>query len=138
MYRFPENCVTENRNPLIPLEEKRSKVTIENSRREILSIVRIDGCVVTDNSLRCDYLMINENEYELFIELKGHDVEHAMRQLSCSVSKFSKKRKNIKLVCLVVTNRCPIGTTEIQKYKLYFKRKYDATLNISRNCSWSI
>jgi hypothetical protein len=73
----------------------------------LLSAVRhfqIDGDVVRDSqTLKCDYLLLNDDvKTAYFIELKGSDIQHAIKQLECTYSIFAGELLGYKALFRVV------------------------------------
>ena len=69
------------------------------------------------------------NGQEVYIELKGSDVKHAVEQLATTIQKLTDDMSVSKL-CFVASTRCPITSTQIQKFKKEFMQKYKANLTI--------
>jgi len=121
-------CKTATSSSKIVCEEKASKITFVNaSHQEVIKIL-VDGCAITEGA-RCDYLVLNGQGKEHFVELKGSDVSHAVEQLEASINILSANPRSEKL-CFIVSSRCPLLTTKIQDLKARFKKKYNATLII--------
>ncbi|OHB78858.1 MAG: hypothetical protein A2Z25_23750 [Planctomycetes bacterium RBG_16_55_9] len=121
-----ESLVTD---PLIVLQEKRSKITFNNPRRSTVRRVVVDGCVITKGP-RCDYLLINDSSVEHFVELKGSDVRHALAQLESSIRQVSADVREGQKKAFVISTRCPLASTEVQAQQFYFRKKYKTTLII--------
>lgn len=90
-------------------EEKKMKYQLENDIGAIISKYHIDGGVVSKDSEidRCDFLIVSQNcakkIKQVFVELKGKDVIHAMEQLKSSVTRFQIKgngNPQIRAVCV--------------------------------------
>lgn len=122
------NCCETTNNRLITLQEKRSKVIINNNDTKDINIIRIDGCVVT-NDTACDYMVVNNNT-EHYIELKGCDIIRAIEQIATTIDKISEKSAKIPKHSYIVTSRCPLASTEIQKQRIIFSKKLNSTLTI--------
>ena len=75
-----------------------------------VSQYKIDGNVVSDSSIRCDYLVMNEDRRNAYlIELKGSDIEHALDQLEVTAERLQKQLQGYciryRLVCSRVGGR---------------------------------
>ena len=123
------DCESIDRRPLIPLKEKRSRITFRNPRRAPVRHIVIDNCVITKGP-RCDYLLINESSVEHFVELKGSDICHALVQLEGSIKQISDDVREGQKKAFVISTKCPLASTEVQAQQLYFRKKYKATLII--------
>ena len=112
----------------------RSKFRIENPQRLEVRVIQVDDCVIKEE-LRCDYLVIvpgkdkSSDSQEIYFELKGSDVEHAIKQIATTIQKLDLSVSASKL-CFIASTRCPINSTQIQNLKKKFKKKYNAKLTI--------
>lgn len=122
---IPAECITRRSDPEIVFKENRSRFVVLNPHRQTLDSVRVDGCAIT-SGIRCDFLI--QNGVQAFIELKGSDVKHAVEQLVRSMEKLADKKK--KMFCFIVSTRCPLISTEIQKFKREFRKEWNADLQI--------
>ena len=83
-------------------------------------------------NLRCDKLLVEKEKLRFyFVELKGGDIEHAVKQLASSISdpKLNPDCSQDKIAFAVGKNHVPKISTQIQVWKKNFK-KSGATLNI--------
>jgi hypothetical protein len=123
----------------IVLREKLSKITFLNNAELPIRKIKIDGCVINNDEIRCDYVIIRELNEEIYIELKGSDVPHALKQIINTINLISDNVKLIKKLCFVVTMSCPLTSTEIQKQKLFFKNKFNSSLDIKHShCEFTL
>lgn len=129
-----QNCETVCCDPNIVVSDpssrnNRSKFRLYNLRRSRVKIVQVDDCFIKEG-IRCDYLLILSNNQEIYVELKGSDVKHAVEQISRSIDLLTcNNNLNVKL-CFISSTRCPINSTEIQNLKKKFRQKYNAQLII--------
>jgi hypothetical protein len=131
---FP-GCTQENENTKIPIidkdaKNKKSKLFIENPKKQKFKIVEIEDCVIQTGK-RCDWLVISPSGDLVFIELKGNKVEYAIQQIENTLSFIRNKCSlfnNRKITCIISCTRCPLSTTDIQNHKVKFKKKYKASL----------
>lgn len=114
----------------IVLKENRSKITFLNPHQEQILVVRIDGCMVKDERLRCDYGLVPWEGVEIYVELKGSDIDHAIKQLESSINILSESPQKTPKLCFIVSTRVPRQTTTAQKLQIYFKRKFNAQFRI--------
>lgn len=123
------DCEQITQQPILVLEESRSKMIFSNSARKGLRKVKVDGCLQI-KGIKCDYLVISETAVEHFVELKGADVRHATAQLEATIQITSSNPKNGKKHCFIVSTRCPLLTPEIQNLKARFKKLFNSSLTI--------
>lgn len=117
----------------ISLQEKRSCFRIKNSKKILVSVYEVDGCLLKleSDGPRCDYLvLIDDRDLEIFVELKGCDIGKAIKQLENSIQNLSENATALVKNCFVISTRIPKADTSAQKAKLLFKRKYNANLTI--------
>jgi len=130
MKSLPE-CEEYRTDKKIVLQENRSKITFLNLNQDKILKIKIDGCVINDNNvLRCDYAIVLCNEVEIYIELKGSDISHAVKQIESTITLLSEDSKKIRKLCFVVSTRVPKQTTSIQNLQIKFKRNFNASFRI--------
>jgi DNA-binding protein len=128
MQSFPE-CEEYKSDSEIVLKENKSKIIFLNPEHLEILVVSIDGCVIKEG-LRCDYMLLPNQNVEIYIELKGSDVSHAVKQLESTILKLSDNVQSKNKLCFVISTRCPKLSTEIQQLKTQFKKKFNANLQI--------
>lgn len=123
------SCRETSKKKIFVYEEKRSKLSLHNID-EVKSIsVKVDGCEIDDDTIRCDYLHIAKN-VESFIELKGQDLKHAIAQLINSIRRLSANPSTQTKVSYIICTRSPLSSAEIQNYKIEFRKKFNSELKI--------
>ena len=132
MKNFGE-CEKTSKNSKIVLSDSgsknnKSKFRLDNQKKAKIRVVRVDDCAIKQG-LRCDYLLILPDNLEIYVELKGKNVEHAVKQLESSIKQLTDSLSAEKL-CFVASTRFPITSPQIQKLKKNFKRNYNAKLTI--------
>lgn len=116
-------------------EKKSSKIVFINENSIELTKVQVDGCLDIQG-VKCDWLLIiNEPYIEIYIELKGSDVEHAFDQIENTIKIVSKNYKTVLKYCYIITTRCPITSTQIQVRAKSFKKNYNAVLKVKKTGS---
>jgi hypothetical protein len=128
MRNFPD-CEEYKNDQEIVLKENQSKVTFLNPKSKKIRVIRIDGCVIT-SGLRCDYAIVPNSSIEIYVELKGSDIRHAVEQLKSTISQVSENTQRKSKLCLIISTRCPVLSAEIQNLKRHFKDKYNASFQI--------
>ena len=112
----------------------RSKFRLENPQKLKIRVIQVDDCVIKQG-MRCDYLVIapskdkSSDSQEIYIELKGSDVKHAVEQIATTIQKLGSDSSAFKL-CFIASTRCPINSTQIQNLQKKFRKKYNAKLTI--------
>jgi len=132
MHSLP-HCQTISKDPLITLSEPKtkSKLVVSNPSRGKVIVIKVDGCVISDNgTLRCDYALDPLTGTEIYIELKGCNVNHAIEQLESTIKRLSVDPQKGPKLCIVVSTRVPRQGTNIQSLQLRFKSRYNARLRV--------
>lgn len=131
--RFPkcEEIVSDKR---ITRKENQSQIIIDNPNQFKVCVVQVDGCAIKEGR-RCDYLVIPDEQdikktLEIYIELKGSKILDAIEQLEATIKQLSDHPAKQEKLCIIISTRCPLSTPEIQKFKLSFKKKYNAKLEV--------
>ncbi|MEL7075230.1 MAG: hypothetical protein AAFY63_05000 [Cyanobacteria bacterium J06643_13] len=106
----------------------KSKFRLQNSGKTKVRVVEVDNCVITTGK-RCDYLLVLSDGRELYIELKGSQVNYAVEQIIASIPQLTAERSTEKLG-FICSTRCPISSTETQKLKKIAKKKHNLKLAI--------
>jgi hypothetical protein len=133
MKDFP-GCETVRKDSNISISDpcsrnNRSKFCLKNPKRASIKVVQVDGCAIQEG-IRCDNLLILPNGQEIYVELKGSDVEHAVEQIEKSIELLACNCHVLIKLCFIASTRCPITTAEIQNLKKKFRQKYNAQLTI--------
>jgi len=122
-------CRRNSNKKLFIYEEKRSKLTLENTNEVKSTSIIVDGCEINDHTIRCDFMHVAKN-VERYIELKGQDLEHAINQLKATILRLSSNSKSQPKISYIICTRSPLSSAEIQNYKLEFKKKFNSQLQI--------
>lgn len=123
-----EHCCTINRNKVEVFKENRSKLIIKNKDRVEATRIKVDGCEIT-NGVRCDFLYLIK-ELEIYIELKGQNIEHALRQIETTINKLSENPKFQKKKSFIICTRSPLNSASIQNIRFRFKKNFNSDLII--------
>lgn len=108
--------------------ERKSKMCFSNPNRRKVKKILVDNCLVTEGK-RCDFLLIDHNEVEHFVELKGKQVQYACTQIIETIKKISTDINALKF-SFIVSSACPLTTTEVQVFKAIFRKKYNSVLHV--------
>ncbi len=85
--------------------EQGKKVKLTPRRGENVYAVALDGCVFTDNKLKCDGLFLfcgRSQNVAVLVELKGTDIQQAFKQLAYvryKRSEYQSLREQFKIHC---------------------------------------
>ena len=124
------DCEETSKHPIIPCQGKNGRVTFKNPNRHPVLKADLDKCA-TIKGLRCDYLVVDRNGpkiEEIFVELKGSHITHAVKQLRSTIEQISKGKADLPKICYVSAKRVPVIRTVLQQHKDDFKIHFRATL----------
>ena len=127
-----QRCSDVSYNRIVVVEEKGKKFLINNPDGQIIIKVKVDGCVVTDSSERCDYIFEIGKPVQLafFVELKGAKIKKACSQLYTTLSRFNDRYSSVKKEAYIVASNTKISRPEIAKEKKRFKENLDTKLTL--------
>jgi hypothetical protein len=129
-------CSSFLRHKKIALSGKKTgKLYLLNPQERKVEKVEVDGCAITDG-LRCDWLvLINDRKphKEIYVELKGSKISHAVEQLEATINNLSANRTRLAKRCLVVFSRNPMTGTDVQKNKVKFLKNFNAVFQLVRD-----
>ena len=116
-------CEEPTNNLLISLKERRSKILFKNDAQRKVRKITIDGCYIK-NETCCDYLLINEEQTEHYVELKGSDLSRALEQIQATVQRVSECPKTKSKKAFIVTTRQPKITAKIANLRVSLRRDF--------------
>ncbi len=131
---LPDSSYTTTSESNIKFEENKSQITFSNKSQKKCLKINVDGGVYPKGgkNTRCDKLLVEKEKLRFyFVELKGADIEHAIKQLASSIcdSKLNPDCAQSKIAFAVGKNHFPATNPLIQGWMKKFK-KLDATLEI--------
>lgn len=129
----PQQGLMERKNLTIKEKGQVYRAKIDDKRKSAL--FDIDGNIITEGE-KCDKLVLVENSVpntwsEVFVELKGKDVHHAVGQLRSTISNpLFKHSSNTIIKARIVSASCPSNKSDIgiEKAKIEFRNKYKCEL----------
>lgn len=122
-------CKTTSKNKIFVFSEQRSQLTLINKDQVTSTKIHVDGCAIDDDGVRCDYLHLAK-EIEIYIELKGQDLNHAMHQIKRTIALLGSTSNGQRRISYIICTRSPLTSTEIQGYVREFRAKYNSKLII--------
>lgn len=127
------NCATSFTNRYVNVSENKRKFCLVNQNElEIIKVV-VDGCLITGSGKRCDYLFdFPTLNLIYYVELKGRDIESAVKQLKATLSFCRVMHDGKSKECHIVSSRVPLGP-KVQILKLEFLKTTGCGLRIKTN-----
>jgi len=115
-----ENCfefVNQNRLTVICTDHKSSTTFIyDNKSSDKLTKYKIDGCLISDEGAKCDFLLLNCNKKQsFFIELKGSDLIRAIEQIDRSIDMLIGSIEDFSINARIVLTR--VNTIDLRNTK---------------------
>jgi len=124
------DCITTVTHKNIVFSDKKSKCVfkIKNDQQRQIERHKVDGCLIKGEELKkCDWLAVDvASRCEIYIELKGKNIDKAVERLCASVDQLSTK-KTAKKLAYVIATRCPLSSVEIDELsaKIWRSHKLD-------------
>ena len=69
-------------------------------------------------------------ELECFIELKGQNINEAVKQIEATIKKLSRDQKKQKKKAYIICTRSPMTSKKIQNLSVLFRKRYNSDLII--------
>ncbi|NBP68858.1 MAG: hypothetical protein EBR30_20195 [Cytophagia bacterium] len=115
-----KNCseFTSDKRATVTCSDKKSSTTYiyNNPNSDRLSKYRVDGCLINDNSAKCDYLLLNcDKSKSYFIELKGSDLIRAVEQIDRSIDLLEHALADYSVSARIVVTR--VNTLDLKNTK---------------------
>lgn len=123
-------CESVSDKSKIKCGENNSIFYLINSNKELIEKITVDGCVYPrgGHELRCDYALNYHQEQDakqsltIFVELKGKDFKHALKQILATAND-AKFTINSKKYAVVVKSRFPSFDPGVEKLKSDLRRE---------------
>jgi hypothetical protein len=133
------NCSVERKDPIISVTEKGKTFRLDNPNRRPIVQVKVDGCLITGERERCDYLFEvpldppPPSHRICYVELKGKHVEKAISQIISTIEYTKQQYVKYKKEAYIVSSRVPTESPSTQAIRITLKRDYGAKLIIRCN-----
>lgn len=140
---FGNQCVHEKKykvcdSKIVVCENKR-KYLGENDSNKELSVYRVDGGILKEeaNKKACDYLicMYDTNSLTL-IELKGSDLDHAIKQIIDTVKRLKASKQIDSVQCIHSRIICKTSGRRLSKAPRTIQKEHDQL--IIKQCKGTI
>jgi len=127
-----EKCTSVVNDTRVVVQENRSSFELVNEARHTIEKILVDGCLITGNQERCDWLLVAKcnPEAAYFVELKGCDLKKAISQLGATLNATKARYKLIKRRCYAVTTRVPRQGPSVQMLARAFYKEHSVTLEV--------
>jgi len=136
---IPIECTSQSSGAKIVCNAKGRMITFLNPKRRRVVRYLIDDCAELRASLEnsacklCDFLVVDWRREEHYVELKGRNVEHALKQLKATIPQLSLANANGRVYCWIITTESPSTQSKFQVLKQKFEKQFKARLTIRTN-----
>jgi hypothetical protein len=137
--QIPRECTVSQSGKEIVCAEKGRKITFLNPNQRTVGKHTIDGCqrlrtFLSDaNCKLCDFLVVDWRCEEHYVELKGKNVEHALRQLQSTIIQVGSAHSKSRVYCWIITTESPPTQSKFQVLKQKFEKNFNARLAVYTN-----
>ena len=125
----------------VKVSEGARSANFVNAERLEYCKVRVDGCLLK-NQTAADFVVCCKGVGSVVVELKGVDVEHAVRQIEATlvaIAGCGDKSLPSKFAGLIICSRYPRIDTKLQRLKADFAKKHRAPIHVvAKNDSFDI
>ncbi len=119
-------------------KEKNRTFTIDKRKapKEQFCRIEVDNCLIKDGNIKkCDFVFVRcINNEHYFVELKGSDIKHAIKQLETTIKYFKQQAdlKKKQIFAYIVSNRVPSNSNQqFNSMKKRFMKNIGAGLKIA-------
>ncbi len=127
------HCISKTNQTLIVFKDPKakSKMEVRNPTSRSVELHRVDGCLI-DDGIRCDWKLVDEGTgREVYIELKGKGISHAVDQIVSSVVRLSRPGCDVRFAYVVCT-KSPLASAEIQILQKRLMKNYGIKLRVKK------
>lgn len=129
-----EDCIRTVCDSKPKVEENGRKAVFLNPGNAAIKKVRVDGCLIVDETLKADYIVSKPNVVDVIVELKGKDIDHAKDQIVATLA-FWKAHPpfSAKIAGLIICSRSPMSSSDLQVMKKKVKDQHGLLLTVHEN-----
>jgi hypothetical protein len=129
-----EDCIQSVCDSKPKVEENGRKAVFLNPERVPVKKVRVDGCLITGNTPRADYIVSKPGVVDVIVELKGKDIFHAKDQILATLP-FWKVHPPFsgKIAGLIVCSKSPMSASDLQVMKAKVKLQHRLMLIVDES-----
>lgn len=118
-----DSCVSRESGSIIARTQNYKRIEISNSTKSAVCVWEVDGCLIaSDSGVSCDYMFCFSGTYRYYVELKGRNAEHAVRQLEASIVRLEPRPRRAKIKAFVVCSSSPAVGPAKQQMMVKFAR----------------
>lgn len=128
-------CRISKKHKKICVCENNRKFCIDNRNEILIGQVTVDGCLLNDDTEKCDFLFELASKSEVYyVELKGSNIQKAYNQLvtTYKICKKAHKSFNTKR-SFIVASRVPRSGPKVQELKIKMMKSFSMQLSVATN-----
>jgi hypothetical protein len=126
----PTHCCTETRVSRIKVEQFGRKAVFINDQNTVHQSIQVDGCVI-QNEKAADYVVSRAAFGDVIVELKGKDVEEAVKQVEATAKHWiANGYCTGKIAALIVSTQFPKANTSVRRAQERFAKAYKSPLHV--------
>jgi hypothetical protein len=122
------SCIIEFSHKLKSIRENNKCLTVENPNETEYELGKVDGCLIVDSRVRCDFF-IRTSDRMWFVELKGAHTRTAIDQIVQTTHHLVNEIGTRECNCVIVTSQCPAIAVK-QKELLALKKSSRPISNV--------
>lgn len=127
-----DGCREKTFDSKVKVEEGARSAIFSNKNRTAFFRTKVDGCLVK-NSTAADFVVTCVGTGSVIVELKGVDVEHAVKQIDATaiyLKSCDAAQNLLPLAGLVICSRYPRFDTKLQRLAKLFAKSHRAPLHV--------
>ena len=127
-------CTDELNDSKITVKRDGRRATFDNSDHAIIKCVDVDCWIPSNDTVKADYIVSKPGVVDVIVELKGKDIDHAVKQVVATLAiwrtapPFSKK-----IGGLIVFTRCPVSAAQVGDMKKRLLQQHDLWMEMDKD-----
>lgn len=122
-------CGVVEKGRVVQRREKGKVFRLRNDDEKEIGVYRVDGCLIDDGSIRCDFLFLVDPKAStslFLVELKGTDHVHALRQIITAAERLQIGKFPGKKISVIVGSPSPKAATTYQNEFVKLQKRFKA------------
>ena len=129
-----ESCIESKTDSKIKVEAHTQKAIFDNSDREEVKIVDLDCWLAADVGPKADHIVSKPGVVDIIVELKGKDIDHALKQILASHARWKAAPPLSKHIgALIVFSRSPDRSASMDDTRKRFLQTHGIWLEMNKN-----
>jgi len=130
----PEKCIEESDGTKVTVKANGRVATFLNPGKEKIKKIYVDCWLKSLPGLRSDFLLVNPETVDVIIELKGKDIDHAIKLILATLDHWKVlKHCSPRIGGLVVFTRSPERSATLDNLKLKLLDKHQIWIEMGKS-----